>query len=148
MNITELKLEQYKLLISQLQNIQLSRESSNNFWIVINSIGLTAITYMHDIQSGIDKKTMSLIWGLLILGSFLAILWLKALVSAKKDMEITYKIISKIENELGSAVFTDRYKDKTTEVEAKSSIVISEIFAPVIFILTYVLLGILFYWAL
>lgn len=147
MNITEQKLEQYKLLISQLQNIQLSRESSN-FWIVVNSIGLTAITYMHDIQSGIDKKTMSLIWGLLILGSFLGILWLKALLSAKKDMEITYKIISKIENELGSAVFTDRYKDKTTEVEAKSSIVISEIFAPVIFILTYVLLGVLFYWAL
>lgn len=70
MSINGLKLEQYKLLITQLQNVQLSRESSNNFWVVINSIGLTAITYIHDIQSGIDKKTMSLIWGLLILGSF------------------------------------------------------------------------------
>lgn len=145
MNIKDLKLEQYKLLISQLQNIQLSRESSNNFWIVINSIGLTAITYMHDVQSGIDKKTISLVWGLLILGSFLGILWLKALFSTKKDMEIIYKLIAKFENELGSVVFTDRYKEKTTEVEAKSSIVISEIFAPVIFILTYILLGILFY---
>lgn len=145
MNIKDLKLEQYKLLIGQLQNIQLSRESSNNFWIVINSIGLTAITYMHDIQSGIDKKTMSLIWGLLILGSFLGILWLRALISTKKDMEIVYKLIAKFENELGSAVFTYRYEEKKTEGEEKSSIVISEILAPVIFIFTYLLLGILFY---
>ena len=146
MNIDKLKLEQYKLLISQLQNVQLSRESANNFWIVINTIGLTAITYIHDIQSGIDKKTISLIWGLLILGSFLGILWLRALISVKKDMEIIYKLIAKFEKELGSAVFSHRYKKETTEVEAKSSVVISEIFVPVIFILSYLVLGILFYW--
>jgi hypothetical protein len=146
MNIDKLKLEQYKLLISQLQNVQLSRESSNNFWIVINTIGLTAITYIHDIQSGIDKKTMSLIWGLLILGSFLGILWLRALISIKKDMEIIYKLIAKSEKELGSTVFSHRYKEETTEVEEKYSVVISEIFVPVIFILSYVVLGILFYW--
>jgi len=146
MDISGLKLEQYKLLISQLQNIQLFRESSNNFWIVINSVGLTAITYIHDIQSGLDKKTTSLIWGLLILGSFLGMLWLRALISTKKDMELVHKLIEKFEKELGSAVFSHRHKEGETEIEAKSSIIMSEIFVPVMFILAYVLLGILFYW--
>lgn len=84
--------------------------------------------------------------GVAHIGLILGILWLRALISVKKDMEIIYKLITKFENELGSAVFSHRYKEEKTEVEEKSSVVISEIFVPVIFILSYVVLGILFYW--
>jgi hypothetical protein len=42
--------EQYKLLVDSLNNTNQVRENSNNFWMAVNGLGLTAIAYIIDLR--------------------------------------------------------------------------------------------------
>jgi len=145
MTHNEVLVEQYKLLISAFQTDEGTRESSNQFWVTLNSIGLSAVTYMQDIKHSTHPAESYLIFGLIALGVFLNLLWLSSLVAIKEKIETKRKVIVGLEKQLNSQVFSQLLiKDKV--FFHGTSLTQREMFTPSMFILGFVLLGFLFYY--
>lgn len=142
MNANEFKLEQYKQLITHISSLHSARESSNQFWIVINSIGLSAISYMKGIDTDVNyyssKAAGVILFSLCIV---LSILWAIALVGFKKNINDLYFHILKFEKNFESVIFAEAYNKELMGKTIKFPIFITEIFVPVCFFISYVLLG-------
>jgi hypothetical protein len=143
MNAENIKFEQYKQLLSQLASLRSARESSNQFWVIVNTIGLTAVSYIRDLDKEGSLQIKATVVVLFMLGTALSILWLTTLLSYKKNMDSVGNQILAFETDYKSIVLSKSYKEKIGKKTIRFPAAISEIFIPICFITSYMLLGII-----
>ena len=140
-----LAFEQYKVLARSLDYTNEIRESSNSFWISINSLLISGIAYLRGFQD-IDRDKFSfLMWSSLVLGMCFCLTWLNSLISIKTSINTRNRIMIEIEKDLPAKVFT-ACLGRNQNVENKRSITIKEMIVPCIFLLGYGFFIILLLW--
>jgi hypothetical protein len=143
-NETEARIgfDQYKLLVDSLNSTNQLRDSSNNFWITVNSLAMTGISYIREVQT-IQQDYKSLLLGTIVtLGVFVCLSWIHTLWRMKKSIDIRNKLLIKIEQNFPFPIFTKAFH-LTNQKEDKSSIAFKQMLVPALFLIGYVGFGIL-----
>lgn len=135
--------EQYKMLVESINKINELRETSNNFWITVNGLGLTGIAYIKEAQTLPGEHKVLLLWTLIGLGIFLCLTWLNFLAAIKRSSQVKSKILFEIEKNFPIKVFT-RVFDLTQE-QGDKALTLKEMLVPTMFLLGYIFFGVLLY---
>ena len=136
--------DQYKLIIDAQNKSNGIRESSNNFWVTINTVSLSAIAYIRDNEhlSFINKSFI--IWTLIIIGITVCVSWINYLSALKKMIEIRNKYLIFYEKYFPLPVFTSILKEMNKE-KGSNSLTLQEMLVPGVFLLGYIFFIVLFF---
>ncbi len=141
----KIALEQYKIIADSINSTNAVRESSNNFWITVNSLLVSVVAYLRGIE-GLREQQEILIWSALILGVGLCVSWLSSLISIKSYNNIRDGMLVEIEKSLPVKIFTASY-GATLSDKNKRSLTIREMFVPCMFVIGYFIFMVLLFWA-
>ncbi|MBN9412647.1 MAG: hypothetical protein J0H12_01800 [Candidatus Paracaedimonas acanthamoebae] len=135
-------IDQYKILSDSINTSNQQRESANNFWVTVNSLGISSIVYIRDIFNLNNQQKPLIIWVLVLLGFVLCCSWLSYLATIKKTIEQKRALLLVIENYLPLPIFgTLLHKAYLDEI--KNSLTLREMFVPISFLAAYILLGLI-----
>lgn len=136
-------LEQYKLLIESINKSNEIRETSNNFWITVNTLGVSAIAYVRDTQHlmHMTQKPLAL-WGMIVLGMVVCFAWISFLRSIKHSIEIRNNLLMELEKFCPIKIFT-MLMHETGRQKGRQSLTAKETIIPFMFIIFYSLYGFL-----
>jgi len=138
----KLAFEQYKILADSLNNINIVRENSNNFWTTVNTLLISSIAYLRGLEGVSQIQHTFLIWSILILGCFLSGAWMRSLLTIKASIDVRNKLLIELEKHFPAKIFTvslswlQRFKDK-------GSLTLKEMLVPCLFLLGYMSLAII-----
>ncbi|MBS0185844.1 MAG: hypothetical protein JSS34_05830 [Proteobacteria bacterium] len=140
----KLGFEQYKL-VSEAQNKSNEiRETSNNFWVTLNTLSLSAIAYVRDSGNLSSTNKAFIIWTLIIIGVTCCFSWLQYLSTLKKTIEIRNRYLIQYEKYFPFPIFTSILKE-THKEKGGHSLTFSEMLIPGVFLLGYVFFILLFF---
>jgi hypothetical protein len=141
-----LALEQYKLLVESINKSNDVRELSNNYWITVNALGVSAAAYIKDVQSLAHSHKPLLLWFIISLGIALCLSWLNFLITIKNNIETRNTLLIEIERYFPFKVFTKSIAISGRQ-QGKGSLTIKEMVLPCLFLISYLALGyfLLFY---
>lgn len=74
-NEKSLVFEQHKILIDSIKKSNEVREAANNFWTTINTLVVSAISYIKDTQTVEGHHKPTVVWGMIILGLIVCLSW-------------------------------------------------------------------------
>lgn len=134
--------EQYKLLTESIHRNQATRESLNQFWIAVNSIGLTAISYIKESYDPLKNQIIPIIWFFIMLGVIICWTWINSLHATKKIIDIKNKLLIEVEQMLPLKIFTQLHQ-KSHRGDTNPSLTFREMVVPCLFLLGYVFYGLL-----
>lgn len=129
----EIILEQYKLYVNTAEKVSDRRQSSNNYFLTINSVILTLLGYL--VTTSIE------FWYLLIamVGIIISYFWLKTIKSYRQLNSGKFKVIHDIEKKLPVSLFKDEWsylgRGKTKQYIKLTAV---EKGVPIIFMLMYI----------
>jgi hypothetical protein len=125
--------EQYKILVETTSKISDWRQSTNNFYLAVNTTLIAIATYL--VNS--SQKTSLMIC---LVGIIISILWYENIVSYKKINKAKFKVIHKMEEELPLGAFSleKRYYEGDDCKELTSI----ERYVPAVFGLLYLIIPI------
>lgn len=129
--------EQYKKLVDYLHNLNQIRESSNNFWMTVNALGISAIAYIRDADSVANKHKPFLLWTLIILGLILCLAWRRGLSNIKDTVESKTALLIDLESYLPAKVFGGNPPEPKERKVRKHLLTTKEMLVPNLFILGY-----------
>jgi len=132
-------LEQYKLYVNTAEKVSDRRQSSNNFYLTLNSVMLTFAGFL----TGLHLEFWHII--IAITGIFISLLWFLAITSFRKLNSGKFKVIHCLEEKLPIKLFKDEWaclgEGKKVRKYIKLSLVEQGI--PFIFMLLYAIIIIL-----
>ncbi|MFC1560866.1 hypothetical protein ACFL4V_00145 [Candidatus Latescibacterota bacterium] len=132
-------LEQYKLYIETAEKVSDRRQSSNNFFLSLNSVLLAFTGFLTSLSFAL--------WHIIIAfaGVCISILWLLTLKSFRNLNTEKFKVIHCLEEKLPIKLFTDEWKclgeGQSRKKYLKLSVV--EQGVPIVFMILYLLIIIL-----
>ncbi len=131
----DILLEQYKLYVNTAEKVSSKRQTSNNFYLTLNSILLTF--------SGSLTSLNFKYWHLIITisGIFISLLWLFSIISFRELNGAKFQMIHNIEKKLPVKLFKDEWNYLIKGKYIKLSLI--EQGVPVIFIILYIIIIIL-----
>ena len=132
--------EQYKILVESTNHLHDVRESANNYWITINSLGISAISYIKDNHLFKSTTQPLAVWFFVILGIILCCTWLNSLSVVKKSIESRHLLLKETETYLPLKIFTKLFKS-TQKDKGENSLTLREMLIPSFFLLGYVGFG-------
>jgi hypothetical protein len=141
----KLAFEQYKMLADSLNNINQVRETSNNFWITVNSLLISSIAYLRGFESVTQKQYTLLIWSVFALGCCLCGSWIRSLSSIKASIDMFNRLLIELEKHLPAKIFTISLRI-LQRLENKGSLTLKEMLVPYLFLLGYIILAIILVW--
>ncbi|WP_193559183.1 RipA family octameric membrane protein [Shewanella donghaensis] len=89
-------LEQYKIYLSSAENISNRRQSSNTFFVTLNTTLISLITY---INLGATEN-QNYYWAVSLIGIIISFMWYRIIRSYKDINTAKFKVINEIEKEL------------------------------------------------
>lgn len=135
-NETNIIINQYKILTDSLNNTNVIRESSNNFWMAVNGVCLSAIAYVKDSQISCSEHKHLFIYTLVLIGMVLCIFWINFLIAIKKTIQARNYLVVELEKYFPIKVFT-RVFSLTQQKTGAASLTLREIFIPILFLVGY-----------
>lgn len=134
-------IEQYKILIDSLNQLNNTRENANNFWMGINGFGISAIAYLRDIGDTNQYKFVFLIT-MSVVGLLFCLSWLSYLRTIKESIEVRSRLLIELERELPMTLFTKIFA-RSSGQPGKSTLTLKEMLVPSLFIAGYIFFSIL-----
>ncbi|AIL13156.1 hypothetical protein IM40_05985 [Candidatus Paracaedimonas acanthamoebae] len=98
-------INQYKIINDSINTSNQLRESANNFWVIVNSLGISAIAYTRDTSNLNSNQKPLILWVLVLLGFSLCFSWLSYLATIKKTIEQKHSLLFTIEQYLPLPIF-------------------------------------------
>ncbi len=135
-------IDQYKIIIDSINKINEVRESSNNFWVTVNSLGISAIAYISDNKGFGGNQKPLIIWVLILLGFILCLSWLSYLRTIKHSIDHRHSLLVIMEKYLPIPIF-QIFLEESGRKANKYSLTIREMFVPISFFLGYIFFSIL-----
>ncbi len=146
--VVNMAFEQYKLLVDSINKINETRESSNNFWVGANGVGISALAYLRDAQSIQQHHKPILFATLIIIGIFFCLSWLSYLWTIKKSIQIRSILLVDLEKEFPVPIFSRIFSCSPVEEATKPVLVVltlKEMLVPSIFLMSYLFFAVLLY---
>jgi len=136
-------LEQYKIYIEMADRISERRNLANVFFLTLNTLCLTAIGFMFEKVSLIDPKWIILfpLFGVMIL----CLIWWWLLRSYRDLNSAKYKVVGHLERKLpASPYWSAEWEElgKGKDISKYLPLTALEKFIPMVFGLTYLMLGV------
>lgn len=138
-------LELYKLYVEMADNVSARRSKANTFFLSVNTLLVTAIGILSELQSGFE--TLNLWW--VLVTSFAGILfcwtWLSTVNSYRQLNTGKFKVIHLIERKLPLAMYTAEwsYLKPKEGVSGYKRLTVVELWVPKIFAVVYLVLMII-----
>ena len=133
--------DQYKLLVSSLDNSNLVRETSNPYWITVTGLGLGAISYIKDmINIPLQHKTI-LLTTIVLIGIILCGAWINYLRSLKHSIEVRNQLLEELEGYFPVKLFTNVFR-MSGRNKNKGSLTEHVMLIPSLFLLGYIFFGV------
>lgn len=132
----EYTFEQYKVIITSIDQINLSKATSNPFWSTANGVTITSISYINTLTQLTVLDKTSLTASLLGVGYLLCLAWISYLNTIRKNLEIRYEILVELENHFPVKYFQRTY-ERLNKKEGKLSLTFKELLVPCIFLGAY-----------
>ena len=143
-NEIKIIVEQYKILTESLNNTNVIRESSNNFWMAVNGLCLSGIAYIKDSHMTSSEHKYLFMYTLIFIGTFLCLFWINFLFTIKKTIQVRNSLVIELEKYSPIKVFT-RVFSLTQQKTGAASLTLREIFIPILFLIGYLLFGFMLY---
>jgi hypothetical protein len=131
----EIILEQYKLYVGTAEKVSDKRESSNKFYLTINSVIVTFLGYL------LTTPTKTWYFIIAILGLLISFSWIVTIKSYAQLNKGKYHVIHKIEEKLPLKLFKEEWDFLTGEKKKNyRRLTKVESFVPFIFMVFYILI--------
>lgn len=135
-NEKDLSFEQYKMIVDSINLLNNTREYSNPFWITVNGLTISGISYANTLADVTAANKTSLIASLVVLGYLFCLAWVNYLNTLRKSLQIRFEILRELENYYPVKVFQRAYQD-LDQKEGKLSLTFNELLVPCIFLGAY-----------
>lgn len=130
--------EQYKLYVASAEKISERRESANNYLLTVNAFLVT-------LYSLVATSQYKSYWMILVpvAGALVSLTWHRIITSYRDLNTVKFKVIHELEQHMPAALYGYEWK-KAEEGKGKAYHPLSHLerWVPIIFIILYVLLGI------
>ena len=144
----KLAFEQYKLLVESINKINETRESSNNFWIGANGVGISVLAFLRDSKSIQIEHKFFLIMTLIVIGIIFTLSWIGYLKSIKQSIDLRIKYVMDLEKNFPAPVFSRIFNSPAEEGRKQtvlSALTVKEMLVPWIFFISYIFFAILLF---
>jgi hypothetical protein len=138
----DIVLEQYKILVDSIHKMNETRESSNNFWITVNGLGVSALAYLREASNIATNHKSFLIMTLIIVGMLFCLSWLSYLGTIKKSVETRSELLVRLENSFPLPVFAKAFSLSAENV-GKATLTVKEMLVPLLFLAGYLFFAVL-----
>src|SRR5262245_44686004 len=91
--------EQYKLLIESINTINALREQSNNFWIIVHSMIISAVAFVKETLNLNSDYKVIVVGTILSVGTLLCFSWLSYLAAIKEGLFLRQEALITIEQQ-------------------------------------------------
>ncbi|OJX08264.1 MAG: hypothetical protein BGO76_03130 [Caedibacter sp. 38-128] len=135
-------IDQYKIMCDSINTNNQLREAANNFWVTVNSLGISSIAYIKDTSNLNSEQKPLIMWVLVFLGFTLCCSWLSYLKTIKKTIDQKHTLLLVMEQYLPLPIFQNLLQ-KARPDKNKNSLTIREMFVPISFLLGYIFLGVI-----
>lgn len=132
-------LEQYKMVVTSLDNTNQIRESLNTFWTSSHSIMLTALAFFMNNASLNYQQKVVLMWTVGLIGSFMCISWIQAISTIIKSIQLRNEILIRLELYFPANVFSIQILNRRGNTSTEK-VSLKEIHVPIFFLIGYVIL--------
>jgi len=132
----DLVMEEYKLLVESINKLNDTRESSNNFWITLNGLGLSAVAYLRDAQGFPQSHKPAFLITIILFGVFFCLTWLGYLGTIKRSVGIRTKALIELEERLPTPLFSKIFLH-TKQQEGSDALTPKEMLVPILFLISY-----------
>lgn len=139
----QISFEQYKLLLDSINTLNSLREQSNNFWIVVNSMTISAVAFVKEALTLKSDYKVVIVATILSVGFLLCFTWLSYLVAIKEEIFLRQEILMTLEKQFPNQIFSSIIKKIKRRAVAGESLTYNEMFVPGIFLLGYLLFAVL-----
>ena len=124
--------EQYKIFLESLERDESRKETVNQVWIVLNSFGLSALSFVKETNIPIGWKDYILFIIVSLIGMLLCVAWILSMNSLRYNIQHKRKLLITLENILGDKFQRKVYMEKKLEKQ-ESVLAFSEIMVPILF---------------
>lgn len=136
--------EQYKILVESLNKLHETRESSNNFWVGANGLGVSALAYLRDAQHIEQDHRSFLLVTILVIGILFCLSWFSYLRTIKKSVETRSEVLIKLEKNFPFPIFSTVFS-LSKEKAGKAASTVKEMLVPLLFLAGYLFFAILLF---
>jgi len=136
--------EQYKILVDSLNKLNETRENSNNFWVGVNGLGISATAYLREAHNIAQEHKSFLLSTLVMVGIVFCMSWLSYLYTIKKSIEVRSSLLMEMEKKLPNALFSKIFT-YSPEHRGRSVLTAKEMLVPYLFVTGYIFLAILLF---
>lgn len=137
-------LEQYKILVDSLNKQNETRENSNNFWMGVNGIGISALAYLRDAASVAHHHKPILLFMLVVIGILFCMSWLSYLGTIKKSIEVRSGLLAELEKNFPNPLFSKIFI-RSHERWGRAALTVKEMLVPCLFLMGYIFFAILLF---
>jgi hypothetical protein len=134
-------LEQYKMVVTSIDNTNQTRESLNTFWTSSHSIMLTALAFFMNNASLNYQQKVFLMWTVGLIGSFLCISWIQAISTIIKSIQLRNVILMRLEQYFPANIFSVQILNRKSNTSTEK-LSLKEIQVPIFFLIGYIILTI------
>lgn len=129
-------LEQYRILCDTIAKSNEIRETSNNFWIAVNTFGVSVAGFLMNTDKlyGFLKTTLVVV--VLVMGVVFCMSWFSSLLTIKRTIEVRNDLITEIEQYLPIKAFR-HYFYYTGRQRGYNSLTARELMVPGAFLFAY-----------
>lgn len=137
----EIILEQYKLYVDTAEKVSDRRQSSNNFFLTLNSVLLAFTGFLTSLSFKFWHAILALA------GICIALLWLLTLKSFRNLNRGKFKVIHCLEEQLPIKLFKDewRYLGEGKDKKKYLKLSVVEQGVPIVFMILYILVIVLMF---
>jgi hypothetical protein len=135
----QISFEQYKLLLESINTLNNIREQSNNFWIVVNSMTISAVAFVREALPLKSDYKVVIVATILSVGFLLCYTWLSYLASIKEEIFLRQEILMSLEKQFPNQIFSSIIKKIKRRSVGSESLTYNEMFVPGIFLVGYLI---------
>lgn len=137
---TTIVVEQYKVLAGNLDKINENRETSNNFWVSVNGLCISALAYLRDTQSILRDHKPLVLWTLIIIGISFCLSWLLCLKTINNSIAMRTRLLIEVEANLPLPLFT-KLGSTSSDKADRPLLTLEEMAVPCLFLGGYFFFG-------
>ncbi len=132
--------DQYKMIFESINQLNTVRETSNQFWVVVNTAIVSCLSYLKGLHSLDPSQRTFLLVALLLLGCLTCGCWLQYLWNIKSHIEIRFQILKELEVYFPIKVFI-KLSERAERKTGAGNLTLKQVLIPAIFITVYLIIA-------
>lgn len=132
--------EQYKMIFESINQLSIVRETSNQFWVIVNTAAISSISYLKEVESLKGSHRTFMLLTLLFLGWLACGCWLQYLLTIKNNIDSRFEMLKELEIYFPVKAFI-RLSEKAQLKIGKGNLTLKQILVPCIFLVGYTFLA-------